>query len=180
VFDRPDDTPIEENEEIWLVNESALLYVVIDRAWAGLALAALSVDGLDVTPAALADFCLRPENRGRHSRSIFLDPAAIRRCGGSGNLAGARHRIPKVARHFSLHDSLQQGRWRDGAFTGRPRHRCPKTRGPASGATRIVCCSRTRVSESVGAQPLVTLFFRVERFRSKGFDPARPLLSCAR
>jgi catechol 2,3-dioxygenase-like lactoylglutathione lyase family enzyme len=77
VFGRPADILVNENEDMWRVNESAWLYIVVDPARAGHALAALSVADLDSTLAALADRGLRPsklEDLGGPRKATFLDP----------------------------------------------------------------------------------------------------------
>jgi catechol 2,3-dioxygenase-like lactoylglutathione lyase family enzyme len=77
VFGRPADILVNENEEMWRVNESAWLYVVVDPARAGQSLAAMSVADLDATVAALADRGLRPaklEDLGAPRKATFLDP----------------------------------------------------------------------------------------------------------
>jgi hypothetical protein len=77
-FGKPPDVLVNENEVMWRVNESAWLYVVVDSARAGHALAALSVADLDAALAELASRGLQPskleEHEGGARKAIFLDP----------------------------------------------------------------------------------------------------------
>jgi predicted enzyme related to lactoylglutathione lyase len=78
LFGKTPDVLVNENEVMWRVNESAWLYVVVDRARAGHALAALSVADLDAALTELAGRGLRPskleEHEGGGRKAIFLDP----------------------------------------------------------------------------------------------------------
>jgi catechol 2,3-dioxygenase-like lactoylglutathione lyase family enzyme len=56
LFGSPPDVPVNENEVMWQVADAAWLYVVVDPARAGHALAAVSVPDLD---AALEDLASR-------------------------------------------------------------------------------------------------------------------------
>ena len=78
LFGKPPDVLVNENEVMWGVNESAWLYVVVDSARAGHALAALSVADLDAALAELASRGLQPskleEHEGGARKATFLDP----------------------------------------------------------------------------------------------------------
>jgi catechol 2,3-dioxygenase-like lactoylglutathione lyase family enzyme len=75
---KPPDVLVNEIEVMWRVNESAWLYVVVDQARAGRALAALSVADLDAALAELASRGLRPskleEHQGGARKAVFVDP----------------------------------------------------------------------------------------------------------
>ena len=79
LFGKPPDVLVNENEVMWGVNESAWLYVVVDSARAGHALAALSVADLDAALAELASRGLQPskleEHEGGARKATFLAPA---------------------------------------------------------------------------------------------------------
>jgi catechol 2,3-dioxygenase-like lactoylglutathione lyase family enzyme len=76
VFGGPPDVLVNENEVMWRVAETAWLYIVVDTARAGNALAALLVADLDAAVAELAGRGLRPaklEDFGPR-KATFLDP----------------------------------------------------------------------------------------------------------
>ncbi len=78
LFGRPADVLVADDEVMWRVSESAWLYVVVDSARAGNALAALSVSDLDATLSELVGRGLRPHDvadvgdSGR--KATLLDP----------------------------------------------------------------------------------------------------------
>jgi hypothetical protein len=78
LFGKPPDVLVNENEVMWRVNDSAWLYIVVDPARAGHALAAFSVADLDTVIAELAARRLRPskleEHEGGARKATFLDP----------------------------------------------------------------------------------------------------------
>jgi catechol 2,3-dioxygenase-like lactoylglutathione lyase family enzyme len=77
-FGKPPDVLVNEIEVMWGVNESAWLYIVVDPARAGHALAALSVADLDAALAELASRGLKPskleEHEGGARKAVFFDP----------------------------------------------------------------------------------------------------------
>jgi hypothetical protein len=78
MFGKPPDVLVSENEVMWRVNESAWLYIVVDPARAGHALAASSVTDLDAALDELAARGLQPskleEHDGGARKATFLDP----------------------------------------------------------------------------------------------------------
>lgn len=73
----PPDILVKEDEVMWRLTQSAWLYIVVDPARAGNALAAVSVGDLDATLAELANRGLRPvslEDLGGPRKATFLDP----------------------------------------------------------------------------------------------------------
>ncbi len=77
-FGRPADVVVHENEEMWRLSDAAWVYVVVDPARAGRALAMLSVADLDATLAELARRGIRPdrleEYPGPARKATVLDP----------------------------------------------------------------------------------------------------------
>jgi predicted enzyme related to lactoylglutathione lyase len=77
LFGRPHDIPVNEIEVMWRLADAAWLYVVVDRARAGSALAALSVADLDATMAELETRGITPEtveNVGGGRKATIRDP----------------------------------------------------------------------------------------------------------
>lgn len=78
LFGGPPDIPVNENEVMWRVADSAWLYVVVDAVRAGHALVAVSVPDLDAALAELATRGIEPtvvERVGEAERkATVLDP----------------------------------------------------------------------------------------------------------
>lgn len=78
ILGKPPDVLVNENEVMWQVAEAAWLYVVVDPARAGHALAAISVPDLDGALGELASRAIEPstiEQPGPSARkATVLDP----------------------------------------------------------------------------------------------------------